>query len=129
MQVGIEKKTQEMGMKKNPTPDEEDDMVRFYLCLLFNYFLFTNTHCNIWEGLLRYIEEIDDLPNIDWVCIIVKCTLEKYCSLLSTCVWKGIREHEASVYLRGCPTVLQVIPDPLKLPITSCVITSNWQMY
>lgn len=41
----------EIILKKKFSTGDVDDMVRLYMCLLFNCFLFTNTHCNIYPGL------------------------------------------------------------------------------
>lgn len=53
-----------------------DDMVRLFICLLVNCFLFTNTHTNLRSRLLRHIDELEDIENLDWVDIVVCCTLD-----------------------------------------------------
>lgn len=73
----ISKKLTLVVEKKNQTPAKEDDIVRFYLCLIFYCFLFTNTQCHMRKGLLRYIENLGSLHNFNWVEVILKCTLEK----------------------------------------------------
>lgn len=61
----LNSKLKKAAKRKNPTAEQEDDMVKFFLCFLFNCFLFTNTHCNLRKGFLHYIEDLEDLPNLN----------------------------------------------------------------
>lgn len=60
--------------KKKLSPGDVNNMVRLYLCLLFN-FLFINTHANLCLRLPLHIEELDDVENLDWADAIDCCTL------------------------------------------------------
>lgn len=63
--------------KKDQTPDDEYEIVRFFLCLLFNCFLFRNLQGLLRNGLLCYIEDLGDLHNINWAEAVLKYTMEK----------------------------------------------------
>lgn len=89
---------------ENPKTEEEDDAVKFYLYLLFNCFLFTNTHSNMRTGLLQYIGELDDLENLDWATTIMQCTLEH---IMDCHDWVLEREEEVVKLWFTCMAVLQ----------------------
>lgn len=50
---------------KDLTPEQEDDAIHSFLCLLFSCFLFTNSFFKLLSSLLRYIKELEMLHMID----------------------------------------------------------------
>lgn len=51
--------------KKNPTLEEEDDVIQLFLCLLLHHILFINSHSMLRPGLLRHIEDLENLGRLN----------------------------------------------------------------
>lgn len=90
-----------------PTNEQEDVLVRLYLCLLFNCFLFTNELCKLVLGLLRYIEELDMLHALDCIATITRYTLGNISNYHDQVNRREDGESGPKFRLNGCPSALQ----------------------